>query len=324
MRRKPTGESMRQAFDAYDLDGSGGIDDDELRQCLSTFYTVELDRDEAKACVALFDTDENGVIDFDEFKIMVRRLDAMDLATVAESWLQEYKDKLKGKKKGWFKRLRSRQKPLPKAQYATIADKDGGDGDDPDIISAVNSDGKAPKKKKTGMFGRVLSRGKKSGNEGGGGSNADGADGDVAGEEKGEEKGGDGAGGRARSKSNLGYQRHQLVGIKVDVLLADQIMGAPNRLGQKWHTGTVTRYRDETGVYEIQWKDGTRGAHDFSPGETGVAARISEHNKDKEASGVAKGTDETAEEVYVSPEHIYNIQCREIFTLINEKLHTET
>ena len=48
MRRKPTGESMRQAFDAYDLDGSGGIDDDELRQCLSTFYTVELDRDEAK------------------------------------------------------------------------------------------------------------------------------------------------------------------------------------------------------------------------------------------------------------------------------------
>jgi hypothetical protein len=27
---------------------------------------------------------------------------------------------------------------------------------------------------------------------------------------------------------------------------------------------------------------------------------------------------------YVQTEHLYNIQCSEIFTLINEKLHTET
>jgi hypothetical protein len=57
---------QRQAFDLYDVDGSGEIDEHEL---LLAFKSLGFDSKpaEVRKMVALYDTDGNGVLDFDEF-----------------------------------------------------------------------------------------------------------------------------------------------------------------------------------------------------------------------------------------------------------------
>lgn len=58
--------SLRQAFAAFDKDGSGTIDASELKQCLKAMGKHP-DPLELEELLRQMDTDGNGVIDFEEF-----------------------------------------------------------------------------------------------------------------------------------------------------------------------------------------------------------------------------------------------------------------
>lgn len=62
----PTMEELRAAFDAFDKDGSGDLDADELRHVIKNLGLVASDV-EVDEMVRQADTDGNGSIDFDEF-----------------------------------------------------------------------------------------------------------------------------------------------------------------------------------------------------------------------------------------------------------------
>jgi len=61
--------SLRKAFDTFDIDQSGTLDAEELLQILTrqTQHGAALSADDAKALIAMFDTNGDGVLDFDEF-----------------------------------------------------------------------------------------------------------------------------------------------------------------------------------------------------------------------------------------------------------------
>ena len=92
-RVRPTFDAMKRAFDAYDLDGSGTVDADELTNAMTTFFGVDLTPEEADACISMYDGDGSGGVDFDEFRIMCRNLDSMDTSDVSSGmkfWLEEF------------------------------------------------------------------------------------------------------------------------------------------------------------------------------------------------------------------------------------------
>ena len=101
---------MKRAFDAYDLDGSGTVDADELTNAMTTFFGVDLTPEEADACIAMYDGDGSGGVDFDEFRIMCRNLDSMDTSDVSSGmkfWLEEFaKTKTGARVSKWVTTLR--------------------------------------------------------------------------------------------------------------------------------------------------------------------------------------------------------------------------
>jgi Ca2+-binding EF-hand superfamily protein len=59
-------DNIRQVFDLFDADGSGGIDSKEFHELL--YSTGELLTDEqVEQCLAVLDKDHNGSISFEEF-----------------------------------------------------------------------------------------------------------------------------------------------------------------------------------------------------------------------------------------------------------------
>lgn len=61
--------SLRKAFDMFDVDGNGSLDADELLAILTrqTAHGATMDIEDAKALVSYFDKDGNGMLDFNEF-----------------------------------------------------------------------------------------------------------------------------------------------------------------------------------------------------------------------------------------------------------------
>ena len=64
-------EELRKAFDLFDADNSGYIDEDELKKIMVQLLGPNLSDDELKAMMEQADTDHDGQISFEEFKVMM-------------------------------------------------------------------------------------------------------------------------------------------------------------------------------------------------------------------------------------------------------------
>jgi Ca2+-binding EF-hand superfamily protein len=71
-------EIARAAFDATDVDGTGHIDRDELEGAMKQISTdigiPEPTKEDVDEIFKSLDTDNSGKIDFNEFKVFVRKL----------------------------------------------------------------------------------------------------------------------------------------------------------------------------------------------------------------------------------------------------------
>ena len=67
-------QEFREVFDSYDLDQSGGIDADELREVFLQFGHRVSD-EEIGMLINEYDDDENGVIEFEEFLSMMAQME---------------------------------------------------------------------------------------------------------------------------------------------------------------------------------------------------------------------------------------------------------
>lgn len=66
-------DEFREAFNAFDEDGSGSIDEDELRELFRNLGQAP-SNDELKKMVNAADTDGNGTIDFEEFATLMAHM----------------------------------------------------------------------------------------------------------------------------------------------------------------------------------------------------------------------------------------------------------
>lgn len=64
-------QHFREAFELYDLDGSGSLDKDEMKLLMATLGH-DLSDEEVSNMIAEVDDDGNGEIDYDEFKAMLK------------------------------------------------------------------------------------------------------------------------------------------------------------------------------------------------------------------------------------------------------------
>ena len=64
-------EEYREVFDCFDKDGNGEIDVEELRYIFEKLH-VEIDDEQLGSLIQQVDTDQNGIIDFDEFLILMQ------------------------------------------------------------------------------------------------------------------------------------------------------------------------------------------------------------------------------------------------------------
>ena len=65
-------EGLQMAFRAFDIDGNGKIDRDELAQVMKNLGQ-ELSAEEIEAMMKEADTDGDGTIDFEEFKALMAK-----------------------------------------------------------------------------------------------------------------------------------------------------------------------------------------------------------------------------------------------------------
>eukprot|EP00298_Acanthocystis_sp_HF-20_P018861 c22044_g4_i1.p1 GENE.c22044_g4_i1~~c22044_g4_i1.p1 ORF type:complete len:156 (-),score=65.86 c22044_g4_i1:166-633(-) len=63
-------EDMRDAFDAFDVDKSGSISAEEISRKLNEIG-ISVSYEEVQAIMAEVDTDNSGMVDFEEFKQMM-------------------------------------------------------------------------------------------------------------------------------------------------------------------------------------------------------------------------------------------------------------
>jgi calmodulin len=64
-------QQLRETFDLYDVDGSGGLDQEEIKQLMATLGH-DLTDEEVSDMIAEVDEDGNGDIDYDEFVSMFK------------------------------------------------------------------------------------------------------------------------------------------------------------------------------------------------------------------------------------------------------------
>ena len=65
---------VRDCFNRFDTNGSGKMDYRELRNCLSALGGVDISHQAAADILLRYDRDENGVLDVEEFSVIVKRL----------------------------------------------------------------------------------------------------------------------------------------------------------------------------------------------------------------------------------------------------------
>lgn len=63
---------LKQAFDLFDTDASGAIDEKELRDAMKALG-FESKKDEVKQLIATVDKDGSGMIEFEEFLVMMKK-----------------------------------------------------------------------------------------------------------------------------------------------------------------------------------------------------------------------------------------------------------
>ena len=75
-------EVLKQAFDLFDTDGSGTIDDKELRDAMRALG-FEANKQEVAKMIADIDKDGSGTIDFEEFLDMMKKKMVINLPLIS-------------------------------------------------------------------------------------------------------------------------------------------------------------------------------------------------------------------------------------------------
>jgi Ca2+-binding EF-hand superfamily protein len=112
---KPT--TADEAFDKIDIDNSGSLDEDELAQALKMAAILggnkfgarskEMVADMASKLIRLYDTNGDGVVDREEYRVLVQDMTALRDARLREGLPQQTTaSETDSKKQGWFRRRR--------------------------------------------------------------------------------------------------------------------------------------------------------------------------------------------------------------------------
>ncbi|KAL7450309.1 hypothetical protein ACHAWC_002265 [Mediolabrus comicus] len=112
---KPT--TADEAFDKIDIDNSGSLDEDELAQALKMAAILggnkfgarskEMVADMASKLIRLYDTNGDGVVDREEYRVLVQDMTALRDARLREALPQQTTtSELDSQKQGWFRRRR--------------------------------------------------------------------------------------------------------------------------------------------------------------------------------------------------------------------------
>jgi Ca2+-binding EF-hand superfamily protein len=111
---KPT--TADEAFDKIDVDNSGSLDEEELAQALkmaailggNTFgaRSKEVVADMASKLIRLYDSNGDGVVDREEYRVLVQDMSALRDARLREEYHQESSEP-EARKRSWFRRRRS-------------------------------------------------------------------------------------------------------------------------------------------------------------------------------------------------------------------------
>ncbi|XP_038906141.1 putative calcium-binding protein CML19 [Benincasa hispida] len=64
-------KELREAFKMYEMEGSGFITAESLRRMFKKLGETKISLGDCKAMIAKFDLDGDGVLSFDEFKVMM-------------------------------------------------------------------------------------------------------------------------------------------------------------------------------------------------------------------------------------------------------------
>ena len=76
---------LREAFELFDLDGGGSIEANELH-CLLEGLGIKVTEQEALDLVHEVDEDASGVIEFDEFVVLMQRFIGKEEDEVQKTW----------------------------------------------------------------------------------------------------------------------------------------------------------------------------------------------------------------------------------------------
>eukprot|EP00947_MAST-08B_sp_MAST-8B-sp1_P004177 g4177.t1 len=87
--KAPSDKQVQEAFNAFDIDGSGDIDLYEIQVALAKYWGVQLTEKEALSVMTLYDGDGNGTLDIDEFRVMLANLEDLDPAAISRFWLSQ-------------------------------------------------------------------------------------------------------------------------------------------------------------------------------------------------------------------------------------------
>mmetsp|Transcript_22188 Transcript_22188/g.44592 ORF Transcript_22188/g.44592 Transcript_22188/m.44592 type:complete len:1018 (-) Transcript_22188:1828-4881(-) len=105
-----------EAFDKIDVDNSGSLDEEELAQALkmaailggNTFgaRSKEVVADMASKLIRLYDSNGDGVVDREEYRVMVKDMSALRDARLSEEYHQQPSEP-ETRRRSWFRRRRS-------------------------------------------------------------------------------------------------------------------------------------------------------------------------------------------------------------------------
>ena len=85
----PSETVLRQAFDLFDTNGDGVVDFDEIQKSMFKYFGIRLTKEETRSMLILYDTDESGALCYEEFKVMIQNLESLDPASVGRFWMKQ-------------------------------------------------------------------------------------------------------------------------------------------------------------------------------------------------------------------------------------------